>query len=95
MPVAAGRVEDERIATDRVVAPRALIDLHGLPSDRHVGSASGTGHGVDAELEAASRIRLNLEDDPALVPLELLPGRNHTVFPRAEEPPWRWRVESR
>ena len=51
--------------------------------------------GGDAEIEAASRTRLNLEDDPALVPLELLPGRNHVVFPRAEEPPWRWGIESR
>ncbi len=45
-----------------------------------------------AEIEAATGIRLNLEDDPALVPLETLPGRNHFPFPRAEEPPWRWQV---
>jgi hypothetical protein len=44
------------------------------------------------EIAAASRIRLNLEDDPALVPLETLAGRNHVRFPRSEEPPWRWRV---
>jgi hypothetical protein len=30
-----------------------------------------------AEIEAASSIRLSLEDDPALVPLETLPGRDH------------------
>jgi hypothetical protein len=47
------------------------------------------------EIEAASRIRLNLEDDPALVPLETVPGRNHYLFPKAEEPPWRWVVPSR
>ena len=49
----------------------------------------------DAEIAAASAIRLNLEDDPALVPLETLPGRNHYDFPRFEEPPWRWEVPSR
>jgi len=43
-----------------------------------------------AEIAAAAGIRLNLEDDPALVPLETLAGRNHYPFPRAEEPPWRW-----
>ena len=33
-------------------------------------------------------------DNPRLVPLETLPGRNHYQFPRSEEPPWRWQVES-
>jgi hypothetical protein len=45
-----------------------------------------------AEIAAAAGIRLNLEDDPALVPLETLAGRNHYPFPRAEEPPWRWSI---
>lgn len=45
-----------------------------------------------AEIEAAAGIRLNLEDDPALVPLETLPGRNHYPFPAGERPPWRWIV---
>ena len=44
-----------------------------------------------AEIAAASSIRLSLEDDPALVPLETLPGRDHYLFPPGEEPPWRWR----
>jgi hypothetical protein len=48
-----------------------------------------------AEIAAAAEIRLNLDDEPALVPLETLPGRNHYVFPRSEEPPWRWVVPSR
>jgi hypothetical protein len=48
-----------------------------------------------AEIEAASSIRLNLEDDPALVPLETLPGRDHYEFPATEEAPWRWRIPSR
>ena len=42
-----------------------------------------------AEIAAASAVRLNLEDDPALVPLETLPGRDHYLFPPGEEPPWR------
>ncbi|MFL5869493.1 MAG: hypothetical protein ACJ75R_00295 [Solirubrobacterales bacterium] len=31
---------------------------------------------------------------PAIVPLETLDGRNQYDFPPAEEPPWRWQVES-
>jgi hypothetical protein len=45
-----------------------------------------------AEVEAAAGIRLSLEDDPALVPLETLPGRNHYPFPAGERPPWRWLI---
>lgn len=47
-----------------------------------------------AEIAAAAGIRLNLDDDPALVPLETLPGRNHYPFPAGERPPWRWLVPS-
>lgn len=32
--------------------------------------------------------------NPRLVPLETLAGRNHVDFPATEEPPWRWRVDS-
>jgi hypothetical protein len=45
-----------------------------------------------AEIEAASSIRLNLEDDPALIPLETLPGRDHYPFPPKDDPPWRWQI---
>ena len=45
-----------------------------------------------AGVEAAAGTPVLVRDDPALVPLELLPGRNHYEFPPAEEPPWRWRV---
>jgi len=48
-----------------------------------------------AEVAAASSIRLSHEDDPALVPLETLPGRDHYVFPPGEEPPWQWSIVSR
>ncbi|HEX2359884.1 MAG TPA: hypothetical protein VHH72_08715 [Solirubrobacterales bacterium] len=47
------------------------------------------------EIAAAASIRLNLEDSPALVPLETLAGRNHHPFPAREEPPWRWRIPAR
>lgn len=47
---------------------------------------------TEAGVEAASGTRVLLRDDPNLVPLETLPGRNHYVFPPQEEPPWRWRV---
>jgi hypothetical protein len=33
-------------------------------------------------------------DNPRLVPLETLAGRNHYDFVRREEPPWRWQIES-
>jgi hypothetical protein len=48
-----------------------------------------------AEIAGASSIRLNLDDDPALVPLETLPGRDHYLFPPGQEPPWRWSIASR
>jgi hypothetical protein len=47
-----------------------------------------------AEIGAAADLRLRLEDDPALVPLETLPGRDHYRFPPGEEPPWRWSIGS-
>lgn len=49
---------------------------------------------TQSEIDAASGVRVLLEDDPALVPLETLPGRNHYDFPPAERPPWQWRVRS-
>lgn len=48
-----------------------------------------------AEVEAASHVRVLLGDDPNLVPLETLPGRDHYEFPPGERPPWRWQLESR
>lgn len=81
-------VEDLRRAGGRVVVSYWLYrpDLGWERIERSAGAA---------EIAAASRLRLSLEDDPALVPLETLPGRNHARFPRAEEPPWRWSVPSR
>ncbi len=48
-----------------------------------------------AQIEAAAGARLLLSDDPALVPLETLPGRNHYEFPPGERPPWQWRLPGR
>jgi hypothetical protein len=48
-----------------------------------------------ADIEAAAGTELLASQDPALVPLETLPGRDQYDFPAGEEPPWRWRIESR
>jgi len=48
-----------------------------------------------SEITAASSLRLSLEDDPALVPLATLPGRDHYLFPPGERPPWRWSIALR
>lgn len=48
-----------------------------------------------AAVEAASHVPVLQKDDPALVPLETLPGRDQYDFPPGEEPPWRWHVRSR
>lgn len=46
-----------------------------------------------AQIDAAAGVRILRMDDPALVPLETLPGRNHYEFPASERPPWRWQVQ--
>jgi len=48
-----------------------------------------------AEVDAVGAVDILERDDPALVPLETLPGRNHYSFPPAERPPWQWRVAGR
>jgi hypothetical protein len=48
-----------------------------------------------ADIEAAARTEVLASQDPALVPLETLPGRNHYDFPARESPPWQWHVEAR
>ena len=58
----------------------------GLPWERVVRSADR------GDIETAGDVEVLLSDDPALVPLETLPGRNHYDFPAVEEPPWRWQV---
>jgi hypothetical protein len=46
------------------------------------------------DVEATAGTRVLLSDDPALVPLETLPGRDHYNFPEGESPPWQWHVRS-
>jgi hypothetical protein len=50
---------------------------------------------IEADLEAAVGTELLASQDPALVPLETLPGHDHYDFPAAESPPWQWHVEAR
>jgi hypothetical protein len=50
---------------------------------------------TQADVEAAHGVPVLLQDDPALVPLETLPGRNHYDFPASERPPWQWQVAGR
>jgi hypothetical protein len=47
------------------------------------------------QIEAASGTPVLLQDDPNLVPLETLPGRDHYDFPASERPPWQWRITGR
>jgi hypothetical protein len=48
-----------------------------------------------AQVDAAAGVEILLGDDPGLVPLETLPGRNHYEFPAGERPPWQWQVAGR
>lgn len=48
-----------------------------------------------SQVEAAGDVPVLLGDDPALVPLETLPGRDHYDFPPGEQPPWRWQIRGR
>jgi len=47
------------------------------------------------QIDAASGVEVLLGEDPALVPLETLPGRNHYEFAAGERPPWQWHVGGR
>lgn len=46
-----------------------------------------------ADVAQAGGTRVLLKDSPRLVPLEILPGRNHYELPTGEEPPWRWKIQ--
>jgi len=45
---------------------------------------------TQADVDAAAGTPVLLDDDPALVPLETLAGRDHYDFPTGERPPWQW-----
>jgi hypothetical protein len=49
---------------------------------------------TQADVETAGEVRVLLRDDPNLVPLETLPGRNHYEFPPGERPPWQWNIHA-
>jgi hypothetical protein len=50
---------------------------------------------TEAGVEAAAGTPVLAEDDPALVPLETLPGHDHYEFPVGERPPWQGHIEGR
>jgi Flp pilus assembly pilin Flp len=50
---------------------------------------------TQADVEATAGADVLERNDPALVPLETLPGRNHYDFPASERPPWQWQVPGR
>jgi hypothetical protein len=81
-------VEDRRRASGPI---RITYWLYrpGLGWERVVRDAGAAG------IESASGLRLSLDDDPALVPLETLPGKDHYDFPAGDDPPWRWKIPSR
>jgi hypothetical protein len=81
-------VDDDRRATGTLRVDYWLYrpSLGWTRVSRQASSAEVAAHASTPLLDATS---------PRLVPLETLPGRNHYEFPPAEEPPWRWRVESR
>ena len=81
-------VEDHRAGGGRVDR-----DLLALPARAGLGDGSGA-EASSADVDAAAGTPLLDSDNPRLVPLETLPGRNHYDFPADEEPPWRWKVES-
>lgn len=47
-----------------------------------------------AAVAAAGDTPVLESQDPALVPLETLPGRNHYEFRAGERPPWQWNVRA-
>ena len=50
-------------------------------------------HASSADVEQLAGTPLLESQNPKLVPLETLAGRNHFDFPEGEEPPWRWQVQ--
>jgi hypothetical protein len=60
----------------------------GLGWERQIRRASAV------DVAAASETRVLLRDDPNLVPLETLPGRDQYEFPAGERPPWQWKLQS-
>jgi hypothetical protein len=49
---------------------------------------------TQADVDAAAGTEVLLKDDPDLVPLETIPGRDQYEFPPGERPPWQWHLQS-
>jgi hypothetical protein len=49
---------------------------------------------TQVDVAAASGVEVLLRDDPNLVPLETIPGRDQYEFGPGEQPPWRWKLQS-
>ena len=49
---------------------------------------------TSVDVAAASDTRVLLKDDPNLVPLETIPGRDQYSFRSGERPPWQWQLQS-
>ena len=104
-PSCAAPGSDHRLTASR----RRVTDFTSVEDLRHAGGQVRItywlyrpGHGWErfvrlageSEIVDASHMRLNADDDPALVPLETLPGRDYYDFPPGDEPPWRWKLPS-
>jgi hypothetical protein len=79
---------DDRRRADGTVVLTYWLYRPTLGWERVVRTASS------AEVAEHAMTPLLETDNPRLVPLETLAGRNHVRFPPGEEPPWRWRVAS-
>ena len=49
---------------------------------------------TSVDIAASSDTRVLLKDDPNLVPLETIPGRDQYSFRAGERPPWQWQLQS-
>jgi hypothetical protein len=86
-PTAFTQIEDRRAADGWVEATYWLYRPE-LGWERIVRRAT------QADVDAAAGTAVLLGDDPALVPLETLSGRDQYEFPPGEHPPWRWGLRS-
>ncbi|MEK6251406.1 MAG: hypothetical protein AABM43_05595 [Actinomycetota bacterium] len=65
-----------------------MLFLPGLGWEREIHKAT------PADVAAASGTAVLLRDDPNLVPLETLPGRDQYRIRAGERPPWQWQLKS-
>lgn len=87
-PTAFTEVVDRRAST-------GLVEITYWLYRPTLGWSRATRRATAADVDAAAGVEVRAEDDPALVPLETLPGRNHYEFPAGEQPPWQWHIVGR